>query len=126
MNQVNIIGRITKEIEPRVTPTGITVIEFNIALNGRKDKKGNEKSYFFRCVAYSKTAELIQQWFHKGDRIGISGELIDNSYEKDGHRIYNPIIRVNSIDFLQDKRKQSDQSENESYDTIIDESDLPF
>ena len=75
MNKVIIIGRNTKDIELRQTPSGVSAIEFSIAVKRTfKNANGEYESDFFDCIAFSKLAETISRYVKKGDQVGIEGE----------------------------------------------------
>ena len=99
MNRVIIVGRLTKDPEIRVTEAQKTIGRFTVAVNRNK----NEADYI-NCVAFDRRAELLEKYFHKGDRIGVFGSIKTGSYEKDGRRIATFDIVVDEIEFLQDKK----------------------
>lgn len=99
MNRVIIVGRLTKDPEIRVTEAQKTIGRFTVAVNRNK----NEADYI-NCVAFDRRAELLEKYFHKGDRIGVFGSIKTGSYEKDGRRISTFDIVVDEIEFLQDKK----------------------
>ena len=72
MNNVNIIGNLTKDPELRTTSSGKSVCSLSIAV---QDSYNKEKTHFFNCTAWGKTGEVINQYFSKGKKIGITGRL---------------------------------------------------
>ena len=81
MNSVEIIGRITKELELKETTGGVKFVRFSIAVNRNfKDDNGEYITDFFNIIAWRKTAEFISEYFKKGNRIGISGKLQTSKY----------------------------------------------
>lgn len=100
MNQVNLIGRITKEIEVRYTAqTQTAVCRFTLAVNRRK----KDEADFISCQAWGKTAELMEKYVKKGDRIRITGRIETGSYEKDGKKVYTTDVIVEELEFLNNK-----------------------
>lgn len=99
MNIVNLIGRLTAE--PKVTETKETAVaRFTVAINRNKDTTD-----FINCVAFNKTAELIGDYFDKGDMIGLTGSLRSGYYEgKEGNRIYFTDVNVNRVYFVGNKK----------------------
>lgn len=79
MNNANIVGRLTKDPEPRSTQGG-TVLTLCVAVD-RGDK--NKSTDFIDCVAFNKTAEFIAQYFHRGDPIMITGKIQTRTWERD-------------------------------------------
>lgn len=111
MNKVIIIGRNTKDIELKVTPSGTSVAEFSIAVNRTfKNANGERESDFFNCIAFSKLAETISRYVKKGDQVGIEGRLQTRNYtNKEGRKVYITEIIVENVEFLQTK-KQDEQT----------------
>jgi single-strand DNA-binding protein len=135
-NRVILIGRLTAQAELRHIPSGAAVTDFTLASNhtyGSGDSKKEEVS-FFKCVAWSKAAELIVQWTDKGHRICVEGRLKQNSFEdKEGNKRSNVEVIVDNFQFLQPKgdqqgyenQKQSPAMGSDSK-TPFDESEIPF
>lgn len=106
MNSVNLIGRLTKNVE-LLTAGENKYIRFNLAVNRKfKNNEGEYDADFISCVAWNKTAELIAEHFGKGSEIGISGRIQTGSYEKeDGSKVYTTDIIVESITFIGSKKE---------------------
>ena len=79
LNNLSILGRVTKPLELRYLQNGTAVLNFDIA-NSIK-VKDNEVTTFLRCVCYGRSAEVINQFVSKGDRVLLQGELRQNSYQ---------------------------------------------
>ena len=129
MNNVNIIGRLTKDVEVRKTSTNKSVSSFSIAVDNLATKDGEKTTSFFNCNAWNNVAETLSKYTRKGDRIAISGSLIQRNYEKNGEKISVVEINVNSITLIENKKENaSTQSENKSVknDNEINDDDLPF
>lgn len=79
-NSVNLIGRITKDIEIKKTNSGKEVTTFSLAVN---DKKVNDQqvSFFFNIVAWEQCARYLKQYAGKGDLIGVNGRLTTRIYQ---------------------------------------------
>lgn len=80
MNSVNVIGRLTKPNEPKQYNSqngNGTVLKNTIAIRGKK----KDESYFIDFTAWGKTAEYLAQYSNKGDKIAISGELVQESWQ---------------------------------------------
>ena len=128
MNVFTGIGRTTKDVELRYSEKGTAVARFTLAINRRFNR---EKTDFLNCVAFGKTAELIAQYVKKGNRVGVSGEVQTDSYEKDGRRIYTTNIVVNEVEFLESSREQQkpykeNPLEQAGEQIDVQDSDLPF
>ena len=114
MNRVNLLGRITKDIELKETQTGVKFVRFGIAVNRNfKNEDGEYEADFFNVVAWRKTAEFINDYFKKGSRIAISGRLQMNKYtDKDGNERTGVEIVAEDIDFI-DKKGETETNTNE-------------
>lgn len=107
MNQVNMIGRLTRDPEVKYTTTQLAYARFTIAID-RPTKKGEEKQADFpTIVAFGKQAENIGLRLNKGSKVGISGRLQTGSYEKaDGTKVYTTEVIANNVEFLDPKGTQ--------------------
>lgn len=134
MNNVSLIGRLTKDVEERRTQSGTPVVSFTLAVNRRKKEDGAD---FINCIAWDKAAETIAKYVHKGDLFAVTGYIQTRSYEKDGKMNYFTEVVTTSFQFLERKREMSSDSpsvQNKSgYDNSwgntrdgIYNSDLPF
>jgi len=86
MNQVILKGRLGQDPEFKTLESGKTVVNFSIATNdGTKDKP---KTNWHNCTAWAKTAEVINEYFHKGDEILVTGVI---NYEKPKEITYTKI-----------------------------------
>ena len=88
MNNVTLIGRLTRDPDVRYTSsTQMAVARFSIAINRPTRKDGTEQTDFPNIVAFGKTAELCEKFLVKGRLVGIQGRIQTGSYEKNGQRI---------------------------------------
>lgn len=105
MNSVHLIGRLTRDPELRYT-TGIdplAVARFSLAVNdGYGEKK---RTNFIGIVAFGKIAENCEKYLRKGHLTGITGKLQTGSYMKDDIKIYTTEVVVQSVDFIEPKKK---------------------
>lgn len=115
MNKVILFGRISKDIEVRYTQSGKCVANFSIAVDsGKKDENDKRGAYFFNCIAWEKTGELIGNHFAKGSQILLSEASLQNrSYEaQDGSKRYVTEVLVRSFEFVGSKKTGSGGSSN--------------
>ena len=120
MNSVNIIGRITKDIEVKKTNSGKSVCSFSVAV--QRDK---ENADFIPCTAWNATAENLGKYFHKGDRIGITGVLTTRTYESNGEKKFVMEVLVNTFDFIETKKSNNQQTPS-AYQHEEESGNLPF
>ena len=108
LNNLSILGRVTKPLELRYLQNGTAVLNFDIA-NSIKTKD-NEVTTFLKCVCYGRSAEVINQFVSKGDRVLLQGELRQNSYQdSSGDTKSYHFLQVNSFDFIESKNKEQAQ-----------------
>ncbi len=110
MNNVSIIGRITKDIELRKTASGLPAVSMFIAVNNGKDQDGNDRQADFpKIYVYDKQAETLSKYCHKGSLVAVSGRIKTRVYDKeDGTKGYETYILASRVQFL--NTKQSDGS----------------
>ena len=104
MNTVNLIGNLVAD--PELKGQNNNVVNFVIAVQRPfKNKQTNEyETDFIRCVAFSKTAEIIANNFNKGNKIGVTGSIQTGSYENNqGQKVFTTDIAVNNITFVERK-----------------------
>lgn len=110
MNNVSLMGRLTRDAELRyASNTEMAILRFNVAVDRRLSKEKRQEAEnnnqptadFINCIAFGKTAEVIGQYFGKGNKIAITGHIQTGSYEKDGQRIYTTDVVVDSFDFVE-------------------------
>lgn len=99
MNNVQLIGRLTRDPE---TKTGsITITNFTIAIDRPKKQDGTQETDFPRIVCFGKTAELAERYLRKGARVGISGKIQTGSYvNQSGDKVYTTDVVANSLDII--------------------------
>lgn len=127
MNNVTLIGRLTKDIELRYSNTGMAVARFSIAINRMPGKNGEEKGADFpNIIVFGKTAENCEKYLAKGRQVAIQGHIQTGSYEKDGRKVYTADVVADRVEFLEwgDREQKSDGTP--SGFTEINEEDIPF
>ena len=117
MNKVILVGNLTKEPEVRKSQSGKSVARMSIAVNQGYGEK--QKTDFFNLVAWDKTADLCEKYLNKGSKILVEGRIKNNNYEKDGAKHYGVDVIVETVEFMDRKKKDYD-GENDSDD------DMPF
>lgn len=99
--KVDIIGRISNDLELLYTAKGTAVCNFNIAFDvGWGDKK---ETIFMKVVCFGKQAESVNQYMTKGKQLFVSGELKENKWEKDGQKHIRMEIIADKVKFLGSK-----------------------
>lgn len=97
MNNVMLIGRITKDLEVRTNEAGTSKCQFTIAVPRRGAKEGTQQTDFINVVAWNKMAENLEKYMGKGSQIGVEGCVRADNYEdRDGNkRVYNYVLAEN-------------------------------
>lgn len=106
INRVFLLGRITKDLEVRQTPSGTAVLRFTVAVD-RPVKQGEKQTDFINCVAFGQRAEFISSYFGKGRMIAIEGNIKTGSYEKNGVTTYTTDIWVDAASFTGEKSENN-------------------
>lgn len=113
MNNVNLIGRLTKDVDLRYTQSGLAVGRFSVAIDRPKKDGQDNGADFPNCVAYGKTAENLANYVHKGEMVGVTGCIRTGSYtSKDGRKVYTTDVSVATVQFL---NSRSSGSQNNGY-----------
>ena len=112
INRVTIVGRLTRDPELRQLPTGTSVLQLGVAVNGRqRDDAGNwtDKPNFFDVKVFGNQAEMLANNLSKGRRIGVDGRLDWSSWEaQDGTKRSKVEIVAQSVQFLDSKNDGGD------------------
>ena len=116
INSVNLVGRLTRDVELRVSQSNVTVATFTLAVNRSfKSANGEREADFINCVAFKKTAEILNQYAGKGSQIGVTGSIQTRNYEnKDGQRVYVTEVIANNIALLDSKGSNNDSDGQQS------------
>lgn len=119
MNQVILIGRLTRDPELRFIPSsGTAVARFSLAVNREIKREGQPDADFFNVVVWGKTAENCANYLKKGRLCAVNGSLRNNNYEdKNGVKHYNIEINANRVEFLEwgDSNNNRQPQQNQGY-----------
>lgn len=136
INRVVLVGRLTKDPEYRVTPAGVQVATFTLAVNRAfKNAKGEQEADFLNCVVFRKPAENVNNYLKKGSLAGVEGRLQSRSYDnQEGRRVYVTEVVCDSVQFLEPKGsnqgqaapKQQANSPFSNSAPNVDKDELPF
>lgn len=130
MNKVELIGRVTKDIETQITVGGKVYARFTLAVNRQRKDDGAD---FPSVTAWGRTAENMRLYVHKGDRVAVVGRLKTSSYDKDGHTVYSTEVMADEVEFLEYKNRSAaaaggdaTPATDENGFTDVDPDDIPF
>ncbi len=119
LNQVTLMGNLTRDPELRQTPTGQNVTSFSLALNrSYKDASGEwqEATDFVDIVCWGPLAERVAQYLSKGRRCLVQGRIQSRNWEQDGQKRSKVEVLANDVTFL-DSRGEGGGSEAGSSDS---------
>lgn len=101
MNKIELMGRLTKDVEIKKSKAGNDWAVFTLAV--ARDK---ETTDFIDCLGFGKMAETLVKYVEKGNRIIVCGTLQINNYEtKDGNKLSKPQVIVNDFYFVDFKKE---------------------
>ncbi|HEM3608640.1 single-stranded DNA-binding protein [Streptococcus suis] len=131
INNVVLVGRMTRDAELRYTPSDQAVATFALAVNRNfKNQDGEREADFVKCVIWRQQAENLANWVKKGALIGVTGRIQTRSYDnQQGQRVYVTEVVAESFQLLESRGQQSnsqDSSFGNSSSMDIQDEDLPF
>lgn len=144
MNNVQLLGRLTKDPELKYTTTGQAVTRFTLAVDRELTKQQREEAEqsgrptadFINITAWGKTAEFCANYLEKGNRATVQGSIRTGSYvDEDGKRVYttevnsykiNPIDWKNRAEGAKTDRQKGEAIEDYADDWIATDDDVPF
>lgn len=118
MRTIAIAGNVGQDPEGiKYFESGQSVCNFSVAVRGGKDKQtGEDKTLWFRCAAWGKTAEIAAQYLSKGSKVAVSGDLdLTEFTAKDGTKKASLEIRVSTLTLLDSKKDSQDSQQPTTY-----------
>ncbi|MGP7817988.1 single-stranded DNA-binding protein [Niallia sp. 01092] len=108
INQVTLVGRLTRDPELRVTQEGTSVTNVTVAVGRNfRNQAGEYETDFVQCIFWKKTAENTVHYCRKGSLIGIMGRIQTRNYEnQEGKRIYVTEVIAEYVKFLDPKKTE--------------------
>lgn len=126
MNNITIIGNLTKDLELKYLPTNNTpVVNYTLAVNNpfRKDEEGNTTADFINCVTFGKQAENLATYMAKGCKVAVNGRLqVRQWQDQEGNNRYSTEVVTNSVEFLTYPKENTNNGMQDDFDN----QDLPF
>ncbi|MDG3099646.1 single-stranded DNA-binding protein [Streptococcus suis] len=109
INNVVLVGRMTKDAELRYTPSNVAVATFTLAVNrNRKNENGERETDFINVVIWRQQAENLANWAKKGALIGVTGRIQTRSYDnQQGQRVYVTEVVAESFQLLESRGQQN-------------------
>tara|TARA_B100000678_G_scaffold175379_1_gene146258 strand:- start:146 stop:574 length:429 start_codon:yes stop_codon:yes gene_type:complete len=139
LNKVMLIGNVGQDPELRYTPDGNPVANFSIAVNRRRrvGEEYKDETEWFNIVCFSRTAENVNQYLTKGQKVYVEGRFQSSEYVgQDGNQRKSFEVIANEVTFLstrsevetnnQNTPQNTEKSETNSTDTEDEDKDLPW
>lgn len=122
MNNVQLVGRFTRDPEVRYANSGTSIARFSLAVDRVYKSEGGPDADFISCTAFGKTAEFIEKYFRKGQRIGLIGRIQTGNYTKeDGTKVYTTDVVAERVEFVESKTAAGNsQHEGGGYSNAVD------
>lgn len=117
MRTISIVGNLGQAPETKYFESGQVVANFSVAVRGNKDKStGENKTLWFKCAAWGKTAEVATNYLKKGSKVGISGDLDLTFFTaKDRSEKASLEISVSSLTLLDPKVESQQEQSQQDY-----------
>ena len=143
MNKVIMMGRLTRDPDIKYSQgeNSMAIARYTLAVDRRFKRDGDATADFISCIAFGKSAEFAEKYFHQGIRIVVEGRIQTGSYtNKDGVKVYTTDVVVEQQEFAESKKasdenaqtthpQQAQAPETDGFMQIpdgIDDSELPF
>ena len=111
INKVELLGRVGTDPEMQYTPNGTAVTKLRLATDRRR-QDGEVEADWHNVVIWSKTAEAVNQYVGKGQRVYVAGRLVQNSWEgDDGQRRYRTEVHASEVVFLDSRNGGQDSGD---------------
>ena len=111
MNTYTTIGRLTADPIIKTTSSQKKVANFTIAVSTGYGK--NKSTMYLDCQAWEGLAEVLQQYTTKGKQIGISGNLQQENWERDGQKRSKIVCNIKSLELLSTKQEKTADANND-------------
>lgn len=116
INNVTLVGRLTKDVELKYTPSNVANVSFTLAVNRTfKNANGEREADFINCVIWRQSAENFANWAKKGALIGITGRIQTRNYEnQQGQRVYITEVIADNFQMLESRSQQQGQQQSQA------------
>lgn len=128
MNQIILIGRLTKDPELRYLPnTGTPVATFTLAVDRNyKDKEGNVQTDFIPVEVMGKVADFVANYITKGRLVAVNGSIRVDRYMKDDENRTFTKVSAKSVQALDSNKNKPQNTEAPQGFQAIDDDEIPF
>ena len=117
INNVVLVGRMTRDAELRYTPSNVAVATFTLAVNRPfKNQNGEREADFINVVMWRQQAENLANWAKKGTLVGIEGRIQTRSYDnQQGQRVYVTEVLAENFSLLESRSVREGQGQGGGY-----------
>ena len=116
INNVVLVGRMTREAELRYTPSNIAVATFTLAVNrDYKSENGEREADFINVVLWRQAAENLANWTKKGSLVGVTGRIQTRNYDnQQGQRVYVTEVVADRFQLLESRGDSQGQTQQQN------------
>lgn len=110
MNKTVLIGRSTKDADVRYSQGDkpMAIARISLAVDRKFKQEGQPTADFINCIAFGKTAEVIEKYVTKGTKIAVVGHIQTGSYtNKDGQKVYTTDVVIDELEFCESRSSNS-------------------
>ena len=114
MNKTILIGRSTKDADVRYSQGDkpMAIARISLAVDRKFKQDGQPTADFINCIAFGKTAEVIEKYVAKGTKIAVVGHIQTGSYtNKDGQKVYTTDVVIDELEFCESRSSQQSNSQ---------------
>lgn len=112
LNKVVLVGRLTKDIEVRMTASNVPVVSFTLAVDRPKRKDVQEVADFIGCVAFNHSADFLGKYASKGTIVSVEGKIQTRNYDGPNGKVYVTEVISDSVQIITNKPAQSEPAAN--------------
>ncbi len=119
VNNVTLLGRITRDPEVKAVGNGSAVCNFTLAVNRNfKNQQGEYEADFINVVAFGNTAQRMQQYVAKGNLLAVTGRIQTRNYENNmGQRVYVTEVVANNVSFVESRNSRQNTGAQDPYNS---------
>ena len=128
LNNVVLMGRLTKDPELKQTPQGVSVATFSLAVDRNYGKTEEKQTDFINITAWRSTADFVAKYFTKGQLVAVRGRLQTRTWQdQSGQKRYATDVVADEVFFAESRGKAEQTDENPIMDGFsVSDENLPF
>lgn len=128
LNNVVLMGRLTKDPELKQTPQGVSVVTFSLAVDRNYGRTEEKQTDFINIIAWRNTADFVSKYFTKGQLVAVRGRLQTRTWQdQNGQKRYATDVVADEVFFAESKGKTEQTDENPIMEGFsVSNENLPF